>query len=114
MGVDEGDAMAGAPQIFRRPGAEHAGADDRDMGSGSGYGRIHGANVTAPPVPGRSERRRNYRGAAWTARRPPSISLSERLTESEADPAGLLRFERALARRSRRPSAAPAIRYRHS
>ena len=46
-----------------------------------------GAKKRRPP---RGERTaRNYRGAAWTARRPPSISPSERLTEGEADRARL-------------------------
>ena len=81
--INQRDLMAGAAQMLGRPAAKHAGADDCNMGMGHG-GQCNSAARSVKGAGGAV----NYRGAAWTARRPPSISPSERLTEGEADSAG--------------------------
>ncbi len=87
--IDERHRMTGAAQIFGRPRPEYTGAYDRDAGFALRRDRDwQHANVAAPPVRVERAAPQNYRGAAWTAHRPPSISPSERLTEGEADSAG--------------------------
>ena len=59
VGVDQGHPVAGAEQMVRGPGAEHAGADHGDMGSWSrsGAALAMAGKIAAPPAPARSERR---------------------------------------------------------